>query len=57
MTIVFEGENIRRLLIRGTNWVGDSVMVIPALRQIREVFPTTKIDRINLRKSIYLWFF
>lgn len=48
MDLAFETKNIRRLLIRGTNWVGDSVMVIPALREIRKVFPTTKITALVL---------
>lgn len=30
---------IERILIRGVNWVGDSVMTIPALRQLRRAFP------------------
>ena len=29
--------------MRGTNWVGDAVMTIPALRQLRRVFPDSKI--------------
>ncbi len=32
-----------KILIRGTNWVGDAVMQIPALRQIRRVFPDAHI--------------
>jgi heptosyltransferase II len=28
-----------RILIRGTNWIGDSVMSIAALREIRRLFP------------------
>ncbi len=31
-------DRVRRLLIRGTNWVGDAVMSVPALREIRRVF-------------------
>ena len=30
---------MRRLLVRATNWVGDAVMSIPALREIRRVHP------------------
>jgi heptosyltransferase-2 len=32
-------REIERILIRGVNWVGDSIMTIPALRQLRRVFP------------------
>ncbi len=31
------------ILVRGTNWVGDAVMTIPALRQLRRIFPEAKI--------------
>ncbi|HEX8288142.1 MAG TPA: lipopolysaccharide heptosyltransferase II [Pyrinomonadaceae bacterium] len=31
------------ILVRGTNWIGDAVMSIPALRQLRRVFPNAKI--------------
>jgi len=37
-------ESIRRLLIRGTNWVGDAVMSVPALKAIRRVFPNAGIS-------------
>jgi heptosyltransferase II len=35
--------NIRRLLVRSTNWVGDAVMSVPALRQIRRLFDQAHI--------------
>src|SRR5690606_10371312 len=28
-----------RILVRGTNWIGDAVMSIPALRELRRIFP------------------
>jgi len=31
------------ILVRGTNWIGDSVMSVPALRQLRKAFPDAKI--------------
>jgi heptosyltransferase-2 len=31
------------ILVRGTNWVGDAVMTIPALRQLRRIFPEARI--------------
>ena len=30
---------IQRIVVRGTNWVGDAVMTIPALREVRRLFP------------------
>ncbi len=38
-------EETRKLLIRGTNWVGDAVMSVPAMRAIRKIYS---------RSSIYL---
>ena len=37
-------ENIKRLLIRSTNWIGDAVMTTPAVRAIRKNFPNVKIS-------------
>jgi heptosyltransferase-2 len=34
---------IERIVVRGTNWVGDAVMTIPALRELRRLFPTAHI--------------
>lgn len=32
-----------KIVVRGTNWVGDAVMQIPALRQLRRIFPGAQI--------------
>jgi heptosyltransferase-2 len=37
-------ENIKRLLIRSTNWIGDAVMTTPAVRAIRKNFPDAQIS-------------
>jgi heptosyltransferase II len=36
-------ESIKRVVVRGTNWVGDSVMTVPALRALRRVLPDANI--------------
>ena len=36
-------ELIKRVVVRGTNWVGDSVMTVPALRALRRVLPDAHI--------------
>ncbi|HJP93035.1 MAG TPA: lipopolysaccharide heptosyltransferase II [Pyrinomonadaceae bacterium] len=36
-------ESIKRVVVRGTNWVGDSVMTVPALRALRRVLPDAHI--------------
>jgi heptosyltransferase II len=35
---------IRRILIRGTNWVGDAVISVPAMKEIRRLFPEARIS-------------
>lgn len=36
-------SEVRRILVRATNWVGDAVMSLPALEAIREDFPSSSI--------------
>jgi heptosyltransferase-2 len=36
-------SGVRRILVRGTNWVGDAVMSVPALRELRARFPGAHI--------------
>ncbi len=35
--------NLVKILVRGTNWVGDAVMTIPALHELRRLFPDARI--------------
>ena len=28
-------ETIKRVVVRGANWVGDAVMTVPAMRELR----------------------
>ncbi len=37
-------SGIKRLLIRGTNWIGDAVMTLPAVSAIRETWPNAEIS-------------
>ncbi len=39
-----EPDSASKILIRGTNWVGDAVMSIPAMREIRRLFPRARIS-------------
>lgn len=36
-------HKIKSIVVRGTNWVGDAVMTVPALRQLRRLFPDAHI--------------
>jgi heptosyltransferase-2 len=35
---------VRRILVRSTNWIGDVVMISPALRALRAGFPAARLD-------------
>src|SRR5262245_53805922 len=39
---------VRTLLVRGTNWVGDSVLSLPALKRVRLGFPEARITLLVL---------
>ena len=39
----FRDPDIKRILIRSTNWVGDTVMTMPAFEAARKIFPQSAI--------------
>lgn len=39
----FQVTNVKRIIVRGTNWVGDAMMTLPALRDLRRLFPDAHI--------------
>jgi heptosyltransferase-2 len=36
--VAFNPSSVSRICVRATNWIGDAVMSLPALRSIREIF-------------------
>ena len=44
-----------RILVRGTNWLGDAVMTTPALLRLREKFPDAHIALLTPEKLRDLW--
>jgi heptosyltransferase II len=36
-------ESVERVVVRGANWVGDAVMTVPALRELRRVLPRARL--------------
>lgn len=46
---------VRRLLVRGVNWLGDAVMTTPALIRLRERFPEAEIVLLTPSKLRDLW--
>ena len=39
-------KDIQRIVVRGTNWVGDAVMSVPALRRLRRLLPQAHITLV-----------
>ncbi|OPX41670.1 MAG: lipopolysaccharide heptosyltransferase II [Desulfobacteraceae bacterium 4484_190.3] len=37
-------ERVENILVRGTNWIGDVIMTLPAIRSVRKTFPHAKIS-------------
>ena len=50
-----EAKAGRRILVRGTNWLGDAVMSMPALLRLREKFPEAHIAVLTPEKLRDLW--
>lgn len=40
-------DAIKRVVVRGANWVGDTVMTIPALRELRRLLPAAHITLVT----------
>ena len=43
----FNSQHIERVAVRGVNWVGDAVMTVPALRDLRQLLPATHITLVT----------
>jgi heptosyltransferase II len=37
--VAFNPSSVSRICVRATNWIGDAVMSLPAIRAIRDIFP------------------
>src|SRR5579872_1526295 len=38
-SMAFNPSSVSKVLVRATNWLGDAVMSLPAVRAIRAIFP------------------
>jgi heptosyltransferase II len=47
-----EPARVSRLLVRATNWVGDAIMSVPTLKEIRRIFPNARISLL-VRPWVY----
>jgi heptosyltransferase II len=41
--VIFNPSSVSRLMVRATNWLGDAVMSLPAIRAMRGIFPRAHI--------------
>ncbi len=39
-----EFEHTKKIIVRGTNWIGDAVMSLPAIAALKKCFPHAQID-------------
>jgi heptosyltransferase-2 len=46
MAVGLNPSSISRLMVRATNWIGDAVMSLPAMRCLRGVFPGAQITLV-----------
>ncbi len=54
-TAICQLPSVPRILVRGTNWLGDAVMTTPALLRLREKFPDAHITLLTPEKLADLW--
>jgi heptosyltransferase-2 len=54
-TAICQLPSAPRILVRGTNWLGDAVMTTPALLRLREKFPDAHIALLTPEKLGDLW--
>lgn len=43
----FPSKRVRKIVVRGANWLGDTVMTLPALNLLRQSFPESEISIIT----------
>lgn len=41
-----QADQIKRIVVRAPNWVGDAVMSVPALRELRQILPHARITLV-----------
>lgn len=51
----FELDKIRRILVRGVNWVGDTILTYPAIQVLKKLFPQSYISILVQSHLVDLW--
>ncbi len=50
-----EFSKVNRILVRGVNWVGDTILTYPTVQALRRQFPNAKITMMVPRYLVDLW--
>jgi heptosyltransferase-2 len=48
-------KDIKRILVKGTNWVGDTIISFPAVHALRQQFPKARIAVLTKSRLAELW--
>ena len=48
-------KEFKKIVIRGTNWLGDSVITIPSVRAVRQLFPSASISMVAPANLAGIW--
>ena len=48
-------KDVKRILVRGTNWVGDTIISFPAVNSLRRIFPQAHIAVLAKSHLAELW--
>jgi heptosyltransferase-2 len=48
-------KNVKRILVKGTNWVGDTIISFPAVNSLRRIFPQAHIAVLAKSHLAELW--
>ena len=48
-------KDVKRILVKGTNWVGDTIISFPAVHSLRRLFPQAHIYLLVMAHLRELW--
>ncbi len=48
-------KKVNKILIRSVNWVGDTILMFPSVRAIRDIFPCSHISVLANEDVAHLW--
>ena len=45
--VVLQPDRIKNVVVRAPNWIGDAVMSVPALRELRRMLPAANVTLVS----------